>query len=275
MPFLKKDREEYLLLENDAKNFYSNFKTRHGHELQKYYLKLQSKLLPLRVACSGGKVPVRGVSKQGNEENEGPDTTPDDVFSKFAFTSKFNVLIKELEKIRDDDATSKTLVFSQFSSTLKWLQDELPRHGFQYRTLTGDMTMKQRSRALHDFQHDPPTTVFLLSMRSGAVGINLTQANRVFLMEPSLNPALEEQAIGRVHRLGQKRNVEIIRLIMKDSIESRIRSVLIDKYGSKESDLPANGLVGSLNHDKSTVFADEYDFLFGISKEATASSALL
>ena len=57
------------------------------------------------------------------------------------------------------------------------------------------MSMKQRAKALNDFQNDPPTTVFLLSMRAGAVGINLTQANRVFLMEPSFNPALEAQAI--------------------------------------------------------------------------------
>lgn len=58
--------------------------------------------------------------------------------------------------------------------------------------------------------------------RSGAVGINLTQANRVFLLEPSLNPVLESQIIGRVHRIGQKRRVEIVRLILKDSIESRL-----------------------------------------------------
>ena len=59
----------------------------------------------------------------------------------------------------------KSLVFSQFSTTLQWLQEELPKHGFQYRTLKGDMSMQQRAKALHDFQSDPPTTVFLLSMR--------------------------------------------------------------------------------------------------------------
>jgi SNF2 family DNA or RNA helicase len=92
---------------------------------------------------------------------------------------------------------AKSLVFSQYSSTLSWLQEELPKHGFQFRTLSGDMTMKNRAKALRDFQSDPPTTIFLLSMRAGAVGINLTEANRVFLMEPCFNPALERQAIGR------------------------------------------------------------------------------
>ena len=61
--------------------------------------------------------------------------------------------------------TGKSLVFSQFDSSLQWLQEELPKHGFQYRTLKGDMTMKQRAKALYDFQSDPPTTIFLLSTR--------------------------------------------------------------------------------------------------------------
>jgi SNF2 family DNA or RNA helicase len=60
---------------------------------------------------------------------------------------------------------AKSLVFSQYTSTLKWLQEELPKHGFQFRTLSGDMSMKKRAKALHDFQSDPPTTIFLLSMR--------------------------------------------------------------------------------------------------------------
>jgi superfamily II DNA or RNA helicase len=68
-------------------------------------------------------------------------------------------------------------------------------------------------------------------MRAGAVGINLTQANGVFLKEPCDNPALEGQAIGRVHRLGQKRSVEIIRLLMKDSIDSRMVEMLEKKHG--------------------------------------------
>jgi hypothetical protein len=182
------------------------------------------------------------------------------------------------------------------------------------------MTMKQRAKALHDFQSDPPTTIFLLSMRyvhnsllmengincyftvhliiasmgnvlhyrAGAVGINLTQANRVFLMEPCFNPALESQAIGRVHRLGQKREVEIIRLIQKDSVESRLLKFLEKKYESsdekktegastddgdsdddstsdhKVAAAPSNdGLVGNVSRDKVQIMTDEFDLLFG------------
>jgi SWI/SNF-related matrix-associated actin-dependent regulator of chromatin subfamily A3 len=138
-------------------------------------------------------------------------------------------------------------VFSQFTSTLQWLKEELPKHGFQFRTLSGDMSMKKRAKALSEFQHDPPTTIFLLSMRAGAVGINLTQANRIFLMEPCFNPALEAQAIGRVHRLGQKRSVEIIRLLMQDSVDSRMVEMLEKKYGK---------LDGSETNDKTDADAD-------------------
>ena len=93
--------------------------------------------------------------------------------------SKLDRLVTELIRIQTADETSKCLVFSQFSQTLAWLQSELPKHGFKYRTLLGSMTKNERSKALAEFQSDPPTTIFLLSMRAGAVGVNLTQANHV------------------------------------------------------------------------------------------------
>lgn len=130
-----------------------------------------------------------------------------------------------------------------------------------------------------------------LKCRAGAVGINLTQANRVFLMEPCFNPALENQAIGRVHRLGQKREVDIVRLIHKDSVESRMLKFLEKKYGKsseKETKGTATGnnndnddkdhdssdkkvaaapvdvgLVGNVSRDKVQIMTEEFDLLFG------------
>jgi superfamily II DNA or RNA helicase len=147
-----------------------------------------------------------------------------------------------------------------------------------------------------------------ISCRAGAVGINLTQANRVFIMEPFLNPALEAQAIGRVHRLGQKRPVEIIRLIVVDSIETRLQSVIAKRTGGKnppgssagddgvESSRDNDGvnpdedydkkpaavttvdpsrqqsvatpLIGSISADKAIVAAEEFDCLYGFTNEA-------
>jgi len=147
------------------------------------------------------------------------------------FESKFLALVEELKRVCRMEPQAKCLIFSQFTTTLNWMKKELPKHGFQFRTLSGSMTMEKRTKALRDFQNDPPSTIFLMSMRSGSVGINLTQANRVYIMEPGMNPAMEAQAIGRVHRLGQTKRVEVIRLTMKDTVESRMRLLLQRKYG--------------------------------------------
>ena len=136
--------------------------------------------------------------------------------------SKFAVLLKELARVKAEDPTAKSLVFSQFTSTIDALKVKLGQHGFSWRSLAGDMSLAARSKALEEFQNDPPTTIFLLSIRAGAVGINLTQANQVFLLEPCLNPALEAQAIGRVHRMGQRREVHVTKLVMEGSVEEKI-----------------------------------------------------
>jgi superfamily II DNA/RNA helicase len=166
---------------------------------------------------------------------------------------------------------AKALIFSNFSSTIEWLKEKLEEEGLQFRTLDGGMSMKQRHKALADFQNDPPTvhthnlslslcslyprpaavapferfffalsyplvqTVFLISIRAGAVGINLTQATHVFIMDAVMNPALEAQAIGRVHRMGQKRPVFVKRLVMKDSVEGQIAKLQKRKMQGSES----------------------------------------
>jgi len=175
---------------------------------------------------------------EGNEENADCDKRKakkkDKYIQDIPFKSKFNRLLEELKTIRDNEPEGKSLVFSQFASTLQWMKQELPKHGFHFRTLSGDMNMSSRAKALRSFQQDPPTTIFLLSMRAGACGINLTQANRVFLMEPAMNPALESQAVGRVYRLGQRNPVKIIKFYMENSIETRLLRVVKKKYGIKD-----------------------------------------
>lgn len=89
------------------------------------------------------------------------------------------------------------------------MRDLLGRHGFFFRTINGSQSMAQKERALRDFLTDPPTTVFLLSARTAAVGLTLTVATHVYLMEPSLNPATEEQAVGRSLRMGQAKPVRV------------------------------------------------------------------
>ena len=140
-------------------------------------------------------------------------------------SSKFDALVLELARVRDTNANAKSLVFSQFTSTIDHLKRRLEQEGFQWRCLSGDMPLPARTRALEEFQNDPPTTIFLLSIRAGAVGINLTQANQVFLLEPCLNPALEAQAIGRVHRMGQTREVTVTKFVVQGTVEEKIQIV--------------------------------------------------
>jgi len=302
------EKVQYAALENLARGFYTTFKASHASKLSKYFLVLSSKLTPMRIACAGGPYPIENYDadddNDGDEDDEEDAATPPKKnkvikptkFSDFAFRSKLKTLIAELKRTREADSTAKSLVFSQFKSTLVWLQEELPKHGFQFRTLSGDMSMSKRARALNDFQNDPPTTIFLLSMRAGAVGINLTQANRVYIMEPSFNPALEQQAIGRVHRLGQKRHVEVIRLLMKDSVESRLVKVTEKKFAKADDEdkkdddqdeeiedrMPAAkptgsqpaAFVGSVATDRTTVLTEEFDLLFGVDAANVDESAV-
>ena len=137
--------------------------------MSKNYLVLSQKLTPQRVACAGGHPPLNteagDVEEDGNEGETKPQKKSEVKLSDFCFTSKLNNLIEELKRARDSDPSSKSLVFSHFYMTLDWLKKELPKHGFQFKTLSGKMSMAQRAKALHDFQSDPPTTIFLLSMR--------------------------------------------------------------------------------------------------------------
>ena len=88
--------------------------------------------------------------------------------------------------------------------------------------LDGAMSAEQRQAALHKFREDPKVKVLLLSLRAGGVGLNLTAAQHVFLMDPWWNPAVEEQAIDRVHRIGQLHPVKVTRFVVRGTVEERI-----------------------------------------------------
>jgi hypothetical protein len=158
--------------------------------------------------------------------------------------SKLHALLLKLREMRRADPSAKALVFSQYNSTIEWLKAALTREGFGHRHISGSMPMKQRAKAVAAFQNDPPTTVFLLSMRSGAVGINLTAASHVFLLEPALNPALEEQAIGRAWRMGQQREVKVLRFYVKGSVEEKIMDVVRHRQGIAGPSEEANNAAG-------------------------------
>jgi SWI/SNF-related matrix-associated actin-dependent regulator of chromatin subfamily A3 len=158
-------------------------------------------------------------SAQIGEQSEAPPSS-----AAMKSSAKVEALIQLLTAVRDKDPTEKSVVFSQFSQMLTCLQGPLTDAGFHFVRLDGSMTVKKRQVALTAFHSKDLTspTVFLLSLKAAGVGLNLVAASRVFMLDPWWNPAVEEQAMDRVHRLGQTRDVEVVRLVVSDSIEERI-----------------------------------------------------
>lgn len=133
---------------------------------------------------------------------------------------KTQVLMDELGNL---PAGSKALVFSQFTSMLDLLEKELEKRGMEYFRLDGSTGASDRQERVNRFNADDSSArVFLLSLKAGNAGLNLTSADYVFLFDPWWNRAVEQQAIDRTHRIGQTRSVFAYRMLCRDSIEERI-----------------------------------------------------
>ena len=124
---------------------------------------------------------------------------------------------------------NKILVFSSFKSHLALYEDFLRSNAISFVVLTGDSSSGAREKAVHQFNEEPNCLVFLISLKAGGVGLNLTSANYVLLLDPWWNPFAEKQAIARAHRIGQKQNVTVIRFIAKDTIEEKILQLQSNK----------------------------------------------
>jgi len=120
-------------------------------------------------------------------------------------------------------------VFSQWTSMLDLIQISFCDYGVKWVRLDGKMSQIQRTEFISLFENDPTITVFLISIKAGGVGLNLTAASHVFLMDPWWNPATEEQAVDRVHRLGQTKPVKIYRFIISGSVEEKIQKLQNNK----------------------------------------------
>jgi SNF2 family DNA or RNA helicase len=114
----------------------------------------------------------------------------------------------------------KVLIFSQFVKHLNLFRQEFDRGEIPYAYLDG--ATKNRGETVADFQNNPDLKVFLISIKAGGVGLNLTQADYVFILDPWWNPAVEQQAIDRSHRIGQEKKVFIYKFIAKDTVEEKI-----------------------------------------------------
>ncbi len=133
-------------------------------------------------------------------------------------SAKLDVLIPKLREVVEEE--HKALVFSQFTTLLAIVRRRLGREGTEYEYLDGKT--RDRGSAVERFQNDPKCKLFLISLKAGGLGLNLTAAEYVFLLDPWWNPAVEAQAIDRAHRIGQTRRVIAYRLIARDTVEEKV-----------------------------------------------------
>ncbi|CAL5035385.1 unnamed protein product [Urochloa decumbens] len=138
--------------------------------------------------------------------------------------SKLIMILEGLQKKKE-----KSIVFSQFTSFFDLLEIPFNHKGIKFLRYDGKLSQKHKEKVLKEFSETQDKLVLLMSLKAGGVGLNLTAASNVFLMDPWWNPAVEEQAIMRIHRIGQKRPVQVRRFIVKDTVEERMQQVQVRK----------------------------------------------
>jgi len=133
---------------------------------------------------------------------------------------KFAYMVDKLEELESEGHAA--LVFSQFRGALDEMEKVAKQAGVRYLRMDGHTPMAKRKKLVQEFQSEDGPSFFFISLKTGGVGLNLTRANYVFHVDPWWNPAVENQASDRAHRIGQKRSVFVQRLVMKHTIEERM-----------------------------------------------------
>jgi SNF2 family DNA or RNA helicase len=152
-------------------------------------------------------------------------------------SAKLEVLFARLEEVLREG--HKALVFSQFTSFLALVRARLDAAGIPYQYLDGKTT--DRQACVSRFQEDPGCGLFLISLKAGGVGLNLTAADYVFILDPWWNPAVEAQAIDRAHRIGQDKHVFVYRLLCRDSVEEKVAALQEQKRDLAAAIIDADG----------------------------------
>ncbi|PIE01108.1 MAG: helicase SNF2 [Acidobacteria bacterium] len=171
----------------------------------------------------------------------------------FSESIKFQVLLQHLEETIAEG--HKALVFSQFTSLLGLLKREIYERGWAFEYLDGKS--RRREASIKRFQEEEQVPVFLISLKAGGLGLNLTAADYVFILDPWWNPAVENQAIDRAHRIGQTRSVMAYRLIVKNSIEEKILQLQ-----KKKTEL-ADAIISEDNRVLKKITPEDLELLLG------------
>jgi superfamily II DNA or RNA helicase len=175
-------------------------------------------------------------------------------------TDKFenhSIKLDELAReITENISNHKALIFSQFLGMLALIRHKLEELGVKYEYFDGSTTAPDREKAIQSFQGDDEVRVFLISLKAGGVGLNLTAADYVYIVDPWWNPAVEQQAIDRTHRIGQTKNIFAYRMICKDTIEDKIMQL------QERKRLLAKELIADESSFVKTLSREDVEYLF-------------
>ena len=161
-------------------------------------------------------------------------------------SGKFNEIYRCLKNLVAEK--HKVLIFSSFVKHLELLQTKIETKGWKYSWLTGKTT--DRQEVIRQFQGDPDNHIFLISLKAGGVGLNLTSADYVFIIDPWWNPAAENQAISRAHRIGQDKKVFVYRFITENSIEEKIQTLKSKKSALVEKFIGSNNPINAITEEE-------------------------
>ena len=158
-------------------------------------------------------------------------------------TSKVQALVEALEPIVESNDAA--LVFSQFTSFLTIVKRGLDKAHIPYLYIDGSVSVKERQQLVEKFQNGE-CPVFLISLKAGGLGLNLTRANYVFHLDPWWNPAIEQQATDRAHRIGQHNAVTVYHFLSEGTIEEKIRRLHEQKRNLADSILEGTDMSGKM-----------------------------
>lgn len=169
----------------------------------------------------------------------------------------YSIKLDELSReITENVGDHKVLVFSQFLGMLGLIRTKLEEENISHVYFDGSSTSKEREEAIQEFQNNPECRVFLISLKAGGIGLNLTAADYVYIVDPWWNPAVEQQAIDRTHRIGQTKNIFAYRLICRDTLEEKMLQLQEHKRAL------ANDLVSDDTALMKRLTKDDIAFLF-------------
>ena len=186
------------------------------------------------------------VSSSAEDEDDDDD---DEAYSSSSESSELPITQSTkirllLQILQQDSHTHKYIVFSFFTSMLDLIEPFLRSSRVRYVRYDGKMRNDAREASLSSLRNDPSTRVLLCSLRAGSLGLNLTAASRVVILEPFWNPFVEEQAIDRVHRLNQTQDVKVFKMTIQNTVEERILQLQEKKRELAKQTIEGQGVKG-------------------------------